>query len=381
MVTTKPEKKKVSEKACMFNLRNLTIVEFADGADKNRFMIVGYSGEIIEHHWYWGNVAFDLGGVKFAKKSTPVLYSHDHDQRVGFSDEQYSDKNIRVLGPFLKSDAAQKIRQDMQDGFPFEASLHIRPSKVEEVKAGETANVNGKILSGPGAIFRKAIVKEVSLLTFGADSKTKAKAFSPGSERENIEFETFFDLLGDNDMGTETKELAPLTMEAFREGYAGLYNKVFDQGKAEGQKTERDLFTETVGICGEDSALAVKCFKEGITEPAEIFKRRTAGLEAAQTKLAEKAEAEKKASEFAEGTAEAADAEFKDDAKKHSQNTDVKTSEQEDGPVTEDKLKEQFNASKELQNDFASVEGYIAFKQAEAEGRVSGKGKGLKESA
>lgn len=376
-MVTKNEKLKTSVSACTFNLRELSVVEFADPETKNRFSIIGYSGDIIPKHWCWGNFAIDLSGLKFAKKKTPVLYRHDRDSRLGFADEQIIDKNVRVTGLFLKNDGAQGIRNDMIEGFPFEASLFVPPSKVEQISEGASAEVNGKTLHGPGAIFREAVVKEVSLLTFGADGKTSAKVFAE-SDEENIEYETF--KLGDNDMD-QNENKVPETVEAFKELYPKLFEKAFNLGKAKGQKTERDLFTETVGICGDDSALAVKCFKEGITEPAEIFKMRTAGLEAASQAAAEKTEADKKAAELAASSAEAAGTEFSDTATQHSQNAEQQTGQDDGSPKTEESLTKEFAASKELQNDFESAEEFVACRMAESKGLVSGKGKGLKESA
>lgn len=122
-------------KACIFN--SGAKVTFAEGeADKKetQFRIVGYTGGIMKNHWFWGNVAFDLKGMTFAKRPTPVLAEHFRDSRIGFTTMQDISDKVVVEGPFLDNEKAQQLKADMKKGFPMEASLLVPALVVEHVK-------------------------------------------------------------------------------------------------------------------------------------------------------------------------------------------------------------------------------------------------------
>jgi len=145
---------------------------------KNGFTIEAYDGGIVPNHWYWGNLAFDMDGLTWERPTTPVFDSHDYDRRIGFSTSRQIRPKVTISGTFLDNEAAQQLRRDMQQGFPMQASLGLNPVEVEQIKKGETAQVNGHTIEGPGAIFRKASIKEVSMAAFGAVPGTSATAFS-----------------------------------------------------------------------------------------------------------------------------------------------------------------------------------------------------------
>jgi len=63
-------------------------------------------------------------------------------------------------------------------GFPFQASVMVPPSAIEKVPSGETAFVNGHELQGPGHIFRKSALREVTFTAIGADEATEAVMLS-----------------------------------------------------------------------------------------------------------------------------------------------------------------------------------------------------------
>ena len=60
----------------------------------------------------------------------------------------------------------------ISEGTEFEASVRIEPAKVELLKKGQEAKVNGQDVKGPIHIFRKNLVSEVSFVLFGADKNT-----------------------------------------------------------------------------------------------------------------------------------------------------------------------------------------------------------------
>ena len=162
-------------KACVLNEKAEVLFTDGDG-ESNKFRIVGYSGGIIKGHWFWGNLAIDLKGTKFYKKRLAVLESHFTASRIGFTTKQKIDGNVTFEGEFLDNDKAQEIRADIKKGFPMEASLFCWPSVIERVQEGANVKVNGLTLKGPGAVFRKSVIKEVSMCVFGSDINTKSSA-------------------------------------------------------------------------------------------------------------------------------------------------------------------------------------------------------------
>jgi len=346
-------------KACIFNDNaEVTFAKSDSGQEKNSFRIVGYSGGIIKDHWFWGNLGLDLKGMKFAKSRTPVLEEHFNQSRIGFTTKQEISDKVIVEGPFLDNDNAQKLKADMQKGFPMEASLLVPPSIVEHIKEGETTKVNGQTLKGPGTVFRKSNVLEVSMCVFGADSKTKSSAYADVDNQK-----VKFNLIQENTIMADTEETQTVieieSVESFAELYPEFHKEILAVGLAKGQKQERDLFAELKEACGDDHELLVQCFSEGKTA-AEAMKLRADKLGKKNAQLAEKVTELQKA----KPAVEAARVEFTDEAKPPGEQTET-------GSADEAALKAEFAASADLQNEYGrDVEAYIAFKKADADGRV-----------
>ena len=347
--------------ACIFNER--TEVTFADGgAGGNNFRILGYSGKIIKNHFFWGSMAIDLKGLKFYKKRLAVLESHCKQCRIGFTTKQEIKDDVRFEGEFLDNENAQAMKADIQKGFPMEASLFCPPSIIERVLEGASVKVNGHVMRGPGAVFREAVIKEVSMCVFGLDTNTKSSAYADVDKQE-IEF----NLMENNIMAGETSIAEIESVESFAALYPELHSEVFSAGKTEGiaegitegKNAERALFAELKEACGDDHELLAQCFSEGKTA-AEAMKLHAAKLGQENTKLAEKVTELQKA----KPAVEAAQVEFSDTATPPGEQT-------EPGDANEETLKKEFAAmSADQQVEFGNVESYIAFKQADARGQV-----------
>jgi len=363
------------KRACIFQKMGEVQFDNTGGSEKKRFKITGYSGKVIPNHWFWGNVAFDLSGIKFAKKKTPVLEEHFTERRIGFADKQEITDKVTFEGPFLSSAIAEQIRSDIQEGFPMEASLSIPPSVIEYVGQGASVEVNGHTLKGPGAVFRQAIIDEVSMCVLGADSNTESKAFSGGVDK-NIEFnladssENNFER--DHIMAEKQTEKG-FTPDTFKSQYPDVHKQVFDAGKAEGvgegEKKEREYFKSLAGVIDGDNDLLVECYRNGKTE-IEAVKMANEKLKKANAELAEKATKQSDQDSEAGSTATGEKAtparqEFSDQQKPKAK------AETSGGRMTDEQLNEEFNNSAELQDEFnGNVKSYIAFKKKEAEGRV-----------
>jgi hypothetical protein len=204
---------------------------FAEEGQKPKMKMTVYSGGIITGHWYWGNLAIDLKGVKFDRSKYPVLEQHDTAKKIAFSGRPKINGAI-TLDPnsvtFVDTKESQEFQKLSQEGFPYQASIYAVPSSIEWVERDETAEVNGFSLKGPGAIWRKCLYQEASVCVFGWDKKTEASAFSR-KEQEEIEAEQF----GENIM--EGGEIMPddkLTLEQLKAKYPELVTALTEEVRA-----------------------------------------------------------------------------------------------------------------------------------------------------
>ena len=270
----------------------------SDGRKEGDVSLSMYDGGI-HSHWYWGNLAFDLKGMKLAKSKIPILYAHDTDIPVGISTTHSFDGKFVLDGKFLStSEKAKEIQGHSKDGFEYESSLRFDMSKgvIEYVKDGESVEVNGLRLKGPGTVMRKAVIMEGSICVFGALGGCRTEAF------EIINQET---KLKERDIMSDKKET--LTLDGFKTDHSDLFEQVFGKGKAEGEKAERDAFAKTVALCDGDNDLAVKCFTDVLSDVDT--------LQAKNAKLAEElAEVKKNPPAKPGKKVDAADMEFSDNA-------------------------------------------------------------------
>lgn len=357
-----PGKNTAPINACVFE-HGAEVTFTDDEAGDDRFSIVAYSGGIIAGHWFWGDVAFDLAGTKFDKKRTAVLEEHFSANRIGFTTKQDTEERIYVEGRFLSNERAQAVKKDIKDGFPMQASVFIVPSEIEHVKEGDEAEVNGLKLKGPSTVFRRAKIREVSMCSLGADSRTQSKAFAGGG-KDQIQFNL---TRKDEIMAkSDSKTIEELDAGQFAADYPELYGQVTEaaraEGKAEGEAEQVGRFKSIVEVCEDDYEMAAALFVEG--------KDRNGALEARNKKLSgqvkEQAEAAKLAAKTASKKVDPAVAEFSDDA--------ADQQKKDEKPKTdEERFTEEFNADAKLAAEFGGADGladYIAYRKADEQGLV-----------
>lgn len=257
----------VPASACRFLIDDAVEIADAGQDDKgSQVRIVGYRGDIVKH-WFWGNLVIDLDGLHFDKARTPGLIDHDPAKRLTYSRQRAIKPETFIAGPFLANDAAAAVKADMAEGFPFQASMDVRPELVEKVSGGESVEVNGKRLKGPGNVFRKAAVMEISAVVFGAFSNTESSAFAA---EENVTF----DLTKEMDMTKDKDSTAlEMTAEVLKDQYAETHAQVLAEGRAAGMAAEKERFAALQKACGEDTALLAECFASGLTTAEALQKR------------------------------------------------------------------------------------------------------------
>jgi len=329
--------------ACHFVMEDAVKFAQSEKNDKGMVKLVGYRGDIIKH-WYWGNLAFDMAGLHFDKPRTPGLIDHMTSKRLTYSTERAIEPETFIAGPFLENNNAKELENDIKNGFPFQASLSLLPEIVEQIEDGESVEVNGKMLKGPGAVFRKAAIYEISAVVFGAFSNTESAEYNDNNT--NVTFKMKETLMSDKD---KTK----LTLEQFKSDHAELYSQVFEMGKADGGKSSIERFARLQKACGDDNELIVNCFSEGL-DTGDAMAKRIEKLSAEKTELAQKL-AEKES-----GVGNLPDPALSEFNNQPAPATPGKEKQFDEKKATDVQLKEHYSKDQDLQDEFTCADAYIA---------------------
>ena len=184
-----PEEKKIEQKVLQFKANPFEISVKTETSDLRKFNGIAYSGEPIQGHYYWGDVIFDLDSMQV---DTPLaaLLDHDTGRRVGVVTQFTKDNTsgLKVSGDLLTNAYGQQVTSDSDEGFPWQMSVYIDPSSIEEVERGQVV-VNGRTLNAPITIFRGGRIREVSFCALGADDNTSAVAASHQSKTNQFKQE------------------------------------------------------------------------------------------------------------------------------------------------------------------------------------------------
>lgn len=158
-------------------------VQFAaENAGANDFEVAAYTGRPVDRAW--GQLIIDLSGIQ-AKQKMPVLQSHDSKKIVGFSTKAWTETDgFFIGGKFSKStDAAADVRQLAEEGFPWQASIGVKPTVVVEIQSGTAMSVNGFDIAGPAEVWTAAEVYETSFVPLGADGDTSVSLLTKFEEK------------------------------------------------------------------------------------------------------------------------------------------------------------------------------------------------------
>jgi len=220
-------------------------VDFGEGEEgQPKLSMVGYSGKIIKGHWYWGDLAIDLQGMKFEESRYPILENHDTSRKVAFMGKPIVNEEGQLVAPenskLLDTEAADEFIKLSKQGFPYQSSISAKPLVVEKLDEGAKAEVNGFSMKGPATIWRQSKFREMSVCVFGWDNKTSASAFS--KEPIDIDYEEKVinaeDDLSDNQKPVlkrrEVKEI--MDIKELQEKYPEIYDAALKLGREAAEK-------------------------------------------------------------------------------------------------------------------------------------------------
>jgi len=142
-----------------------------------RFKLDAYNGGPMNFLWSEAPVVVDLAGLKADKQQRPILRDHDMSAIVGHSEKITNTGTSLVIEGVVSGggDAAAAVVASADNGFPWEASIGTTIEGITEIRAGETAEVNGRTMPGPLTIVSKSSLRETSFVPLGADDTTAAR--------------------------------------------------------------------------------------------------------------------------------------------------------------------------------------------------------------
>jgi hypothetical protein len=165
----------------LLNLAATATIELAAGgadADKAlpRFRMVAYTGAPMRIAGWRYPVVLDLAGLTIPSQSRPIRFGHDPLSGVGHTDAiRIEDGQLTATGVVSRDTAAaREIVISAKNGFPWQASVGAGVEEFEFIKENQKVVVNGRALTGPLNVVRKATLGEISFVDLGADGRTSA---------------------------------------------------------------------------------------------------------------------------------------------------------------------------------------------------------------
>jgi hypothetical protein len=258
----KKETVKLQKNALCFSEGTAKLAAPEEG--KSRLLqMEAYSGGIIKDHFWWGDLAIDVSGMKMSGK-IPILQDHDTSKKVGFG-KFTADEKHRVVptdSKFLDTEYANEFIKLSDEGFPYQASIYARPTKIQRLMEKEEAEVNGFMMKGPGTIWRESVLKECSIVTFGADPNTKSAAMS---ETEDVDM-----FVEQHTEDFKEEEIMDLTK--FKSEHSELFAQVVALGRTEAETTfaevKSDLEKQIAALSAEKDQLSA----QNATSEARLLK-------------------------------------------------------------------------------------------------------------
>ena len=218
-----------SQRSALALTAPLTLAPAAPGEQKAMgFLITAYTGAAIERYW-GGPLIIATNGIK-ANAKMPVLREHARDRVVGYSVKAWKEEgNFLIQGEFsAKTQDGQEVQALAEEGFPWQASLGVWPSKIKILESDkESETVNGQKVSGPAEIWLESYVREVSFCAVGADDQTAAISLTENQTKVPVSIAW---------AGPQNKEeeAMAITSQQLEAEAPALLKEIRDQARAEG---------------------------------------------------------------------------------------------------------------------------------------------------
>lgn len=138
---------------------------------------IAYTGAAMELDGFDQPLVIDNTGWDFTGKSRPILKDHAPEKPIGNTNHiELVDQDLHFQG--VASASGPWVKEVVEAGgndFPWQVSVGAKVLQAEFLPKGKTAIVNGQTFEGPKIISRKTRLKEISILSLGADDDTSAR--------------------------------------------------------------------------------------------------------------------------------------------------------------------------------------------------------------
>jgi len=152
-----------------------------------RYRMTAYTGDAVDLGGR--RIVFDLSGVELGSESIPILRQHDPEMIVGHSTSVSIDAE-QIVVELQVSDSTASGREVLElfaDGFPWQASIGVVMTEIEDIAEGDEVTVNGRAFTGPLGVVRRSTLREASFVPLGADAATSVAALAAKLRRQQGE--------------------------------------------------------------------------------------------------------------------------------------------------------------------------------------------------
>lgn len=174
------------------NLRADVSIQAAADGKPARVSIMAYGGGAMDVAGF-GPVAIELAGLSMPA-TIPLLGDHESTLAgvAGSGSPRIVNGSLYVDGTISSNDTGQRIVALSRDGVPLQASVGVSPNDRINIRTGDTATVNGKLLTAGQrglTVVKAGTLREVSILPLGADPTTSV-TIAATRKGHNVETET-----------------------------------------------------------------------------------------------------------------------------------------------------------------------------------------------
>jgi hypothetical protein len=241
---------------------SVSFVAAGDGDEQKqrRINMVAYTGGAL-NVGFGVPVYIDLAGLYISDKPTPLMLEHGRgiDAIFGQTDSvKIENGQVIASGPVLGvSDETARVVALADAGFAWQASIGVEIQSRQYVRRDETVKVNGKSVKGDALIVRRGSLREISVVSIGADQNASTLVASQsgdatkGQRRMNEKLKAWIEAKGLDVDDLDDGELATLKAQYKTELMAEL--------KAVGGGEPAKAANKTAGQIDEALADAHRC--------------------------------------------------------------------------------------------------------------------------
>jgi phage major head subunit gpT-like protein len=159
-----------------FNVVQPGVTADGQGGGQPRFALTAYTGRAIRQSWSRNPIVVDLAGMDTKTNVVSIMYGHQYDISAALGQADSIDNSMEDLalsGNLIgEGEIYDRVVSYAKKGWKFQASIGADVNRIENVAAGETVTVNGREFTGPISVVRSSMLREVSVVMFGADAST-----------------------------------------------------------------------------------------------------------------------------------------------------------------------------------------------------------------